>query len=439
MKRKYLTTIVLFLGSLMFLLFISYGSYASIISGEVIDENGDPVPDLIVAVRSYKGNFIPERHARGGQQPVFPPPPPSNTDATGAFKIKNIVAPSVNYLSLFPEHNSDYEIRGIEIQGIAFTLHPHQFFMFDGFPFGIEQETEKIDVKITVRQRMRIQGQVLNDDGSPLRNTRINLKTKRRYVDGGSGSGSGSTQTDNEGRFTEYVDNAAYYTITIEYQGQSAVSPELLLEEGQRLDGLTLTLKGAQQAPRKPNVFRPQAPPVPKPPPNREHRHTLMQRRKEGVWAVNPKNRHAYKVISCNSPEEAIAKAAEQKAHLLAINDKDEQQWLLAVYGKENYWIGFTSGLKQDDDKKWDNGDPVTYANWDTQKLLDAPDNPDQNEENTSQTFTVLIGVTGKWQQVRADNPLINITKKAILEKKTLSLGHQLLMKKPNSPEKRRY
>ncbi len=421
MKRSNFTITLFIMCIVVFLLF-SYNSNASIISGEVVDENGDPVPDLIVAVKSFKGTFIPERHGIRGREPVMPPPQPSNTDATGSFVIKNTVVPSVNHLSLFPERNSDYEIRGIEIQGIAFSVHPHQFFMFGGFPFGIEEETDKIDVKLTVRQRMRIRGQVLKDDGSPLRNSRVNLKTKRRYVNGGSGSGSGSTQTDNEGRFTEYVDRSAYYTITIEYQGQKAESPELLLEEGQRLDGLTLTLKGVQQAPPNPNIFRPQVPPAPRPAPNMELRRTITQKRREGVWAINPANRHAYKVINCQSPEEALAKATEQKAYLVAINDKDEQQWLLDVYGKENYWIGFTDGMKKDE-KKWDNGDPITYTNWDTQKLLAAPKNDGEQDENIGKTYTALIGVTGKWQQVRTDNPVANITNKAILEKKDLVIG----------------
>ena len=291
--------------------------------------------------------------------------------------------------------------------------------MFDGFPFGIEEETDKINVKMTVRRRMRIRGQILKDDGTPLRNKSIRLKTKSRYVNGGSGSGSGSAQTDNDGRFTEYVDDAAYYTITVEYQGQSAESPELLLEEGQRLDGLTLILEGPQQAPRKPNIFRPKTPPVQRPPPNMELRRLVSERRKKGVWAIYPANRHAYKVISCQSPEDALTQAAEQNAHLLSINDKEEQQWLLAVFGKENYWIGFT-GSNQQNDKKWDNGDPMTYTNWDTQKLLGAQNNAAENDENTEITYTVLIGVTGKWQQVSTDNPVANITNKAILEKRDL-------------------
>lgn len=422
MKPIYFNTMAYFVICLVVFLLFSYNSNASIITGEVADENGDPVPDLMVSVRSYKGNFIPDRHGIHGRQPVFPPPQPSNTDGTGTFVIENITAPTVNLLTLFPERNSDYEIRGIEIQGINFSIHRHQLMMLRGFPFGIEEETEKIDVKITVQKRMSIRGQVLREDGTPLRNVNVRIKTKRRYVDGGSGSGSGGMNLDGEGRFTEYVDDAAYYTITIEYQGQSAQSPELLLEEGQQLEGLTLTLKGVRQAPPPPNIFRPKVPPAPKPPPNMELRRTITKLRKEGVWAINPANRHAYKVISCKTPEEALTKASEQKAHLVAINDKEEQQWLLDVYGKENYWIGFTDGLKKDD-KKWDNGDPITYTNWDTQKLLAAPKNDGEQNEKISKTYTALIGVTGKWQQVREDNPVANITNKAILEKKDLVIG----------------
>lgn len=424
MNRSHCTLFVVFIGSLMILFIASPQSFAATFSGKVIDEKGNPVSDIIVAIKSFKGDTLPDRHRMLRHQPMFPPPQPSNTDATGAFSIDNIVSPSVNQLLLFPERNSEYEIRSIEMQGIAFNIHPHQFHWHRGFPFGIEEETDIKDVKITVRLRMRIRGQVLTANGTPLRNTRVRLGTKRRYVNGGTGSGSGTTNLDAEGRFTKYVDSPAYYTITVEYKGQSAESQEILLEEGQRLDGLTLTLEVEKQAPklpnflkpRQPNVVRAQAPPVPKPH-NRRHREVLMKLRTEGVWAVNPANRHAYKVINCENPEAAIDVATAQGAHLAAINDKAEQQWLLDVYGKENYWIGFTDGLNQGD-KKWDNGDPMTFTNWDKQKLLSAPKESSEEGENTSKTFTVLIGDTRKWQQVRADNPVVNITKKAIMEKK---------------------
>lgn len=422
MKRTYHTTITSILMCLaIFLLFsCSRNANASTtITGEVVDENGDPVVDLSVAVRSHKGDFIPDRHEMRGPQPdIFHHPQQSKTDGAGTFVFKDIIVPSVNLLTLFPKYNSDYEIRGIEIQGVVFSVHPHHFFMFEGFPFGIQEEVGKVDVKLTVRQRMFIRGQVLKADGTPLRNKRVRLKTKTRYVDGGSGSGSGSTRTDNEGRFTEHVENAAYYTLTIVYQGQSVQSQEYLLEEGQQLDGLTFTLAAVKQESSKLNVvdlFTPKSR-VRKPAPNRELRRKIVQQRQEGVWAINPANRHAYKVISCKTPKEALTKAAAQKAHLVAINDKEEQQWLLDVYGEgENYWIGYTDRLKQDN-KKWDNGDPMTYTNWDTQKLLTTRDT------DAGKTYTALIGVTGKWQQISEGTPVADITRKAILEKKDLMI-----------------
>ena len=179
-----------------------------------------------------------------------------------------------------------------------------------------------------------------------------------------------------------------------------------------------MTLGGEPEVPPKPKVVKA----VPIRDPGRMQ--AMWKRRQEGVWAINPANRHAYKRIDSQTPDEALAQATAQGAHLVAINNAAEQQWLLDVYGKENYWIGFTDGLKQGD-KKWDNGDPITYTSWDTQKLLSAPKESSEKDEKTSKTFTVLIGVTGKWQQVRADNPVASITEKAILEKADMIIGWQ--------------
>ena len=420
MNRSRFTPFVIVIGSLVIFLATSIQCFAGTISGIVIDEKGEPVPDIPVSIKSFKGTLLPKRHNMHRQEQIFPPPQPSNTDATGAFSIENISAPSVNRLTLFHGRQSEYEIRGIEMQGIAFHFHPHQFFLHEGIPFGIEEETDIKDVKITVRLRMRIRGQVLAADGSPLSNARVNLRLKRRYVDGGGGSSSSTTTLDADGYFVEYINRnrSTYYTVSVTYQGQSVESKEILLEEGQRLDGLTLTLGGEPEVPPKPKVVKA----VPIRDPGRMQ--AMWKRRQEGVWAINPANRHAYKRIDCQTPDEALAQATAQGAHLVAINNAAEQQWLLDVYGKENYWIGFTDGLKQGD-KKWDNGDPITYTSWDTQKLLSAPKKLSEKDENTSKTFTVLIGVTGKWQQVRADNPVASITEKAILEKADMIIGVQ--------------
>ncbi len=412
------TSLAVLIGSLTIFLAASIQCFAATISGKVVDESGKPVPDVVVSVNSFKGNFIHGRRNMHRQEPIFPPPQPSNTDATGAFSIENIVSPSVNKLILFPERDPDYEVRYLEMQGITFYTHPHQFNRHEGFPFGIEEETDIKDVKIIVKLRMRIRGQVLAADGTPLSGARVNLSVKSRSKDGtGRGRSSGTTSLDADGYFVEYVNSPAYYTVSVTFRGQSVESKEVLLEEGQRLDGLTLTLKENPIQPRKPEVVR-QAVRLRDP----ERMQAAIKRRTEGVWAINPANRHAYKRINCQTPEEALAQATEQGAHLVSINNKEEQQWILDVFGKENYWIGFTDGVKKGD-KQWDNGDPVTYTNWDTQQLIAKSDKSTEKDEKTSKNYSVLIGVTGKWQRAREGSPTASLTEKAILEKDGIIIG----------------
>ena len=418
MNHSHFTPFVIFIGSLTFLLVISLQSQASTVSGRVVDESENPVPDITVAIKSYKGNVVPDRRRMHMHEPMFPPPQPSNTDATGVFSVDNIVSPSVNQLTLFPERDPEYEIRSIEMQGIALNIHPHQFSWHGGFPFGIEEEIDIKDVKITVRLRMRIRGQVLAEDGTPLSNAQVNLRVSRRSTDGTSRGSSGGTRTlDIDGNFVEFINRPAHYTVSVTYQGQSAESKEILLEEGQRLDGLTLILNGEPQQHRKPNVVRQ---PVPIRDPKRMQ--AAWQRQREGVWAINPVNRHAYKRIYCQTHEEALEQATTQGAHLIAINDKAEQEWILEVFGKENYWVGTINDTK-DGAKQWENGDPVTYTNWDSKQLIPESDKSVEKDEKTTIHFTVLIGVTGKWQQIREGSPVASITEKAILEKKDLIIG----------------
>ncbi|MYF54281.1 hypothetical protein F4225_00585, partial [Candidatus Poribacteria bacterium] len=129
---------------------------------------------------------------------------------------------------------------------------------------------------------------------------------------------------------------------------------------------------------------------------------------------------HAYKRIESQTPEEAIERAKEEGPPLGSIKDAAEQEWLLHVFGTENFWIGFTDGIKKND-KEWDDGDPLTYTNWDDNNLISVNDKDTKKNEQTK--YTVLIGVTGKWQRTRSDGHLVNITEKAILEKVDLMIG----------------
>ena len=420
MKRSYFTAFVVFAGSVAFLLATSLPSVASSFSGRVIDEEGQPVEGLIIALPSFPGNMVPGQHQRMRGMGMFPPAQPSETDATGAFSIRNIASPSVSRLTLFPERNSDYEIRSIEIEGIPFYLDKRQQH-FGGLNFAIEADADIKNVEITVRLRMRIRGRVLSADGTPLRNARVNLGVKHRDVDGrGRGSGSSTRTLDADGYFVDYLDDGnAYYTVTVTYQGQTVESEEILLEEGQRLDGLVLKLAGKSAELSQPERVVVAPPPRVHDPARFE---AARKREREGMWAINPNNRHAYKMIRCETREAAQKQAAAQGAHLLVINDKAEQEWLLEVFGKgENYWIGLINGSEAGT-QQWDNGEPVTYTNWmspqEAAKIIKSVQDSDANPN-----YIVLVGMSGKWQVAHLDSPLTRMTERAILEKENFIIG----------------
>lgn len=418
MKHPCFTLILVLIGSVALLVSISLPSEAASFSGKVVDEAGQPVEGLIIALPSFPGDSpLPQGHRVQVQLPralenIFPPPRPSKTDATGAFSIRNIASPSVSELKLFPERNSDYELLSIEIEGLPVYLDKRQHH-FGGLKFAIEPDADITDAEITVRLRMRIRGRVVFADGTPLRNGRVQLGVKQRHIEGrGRGSSSGSATLDADGYFVEYVNQAAYYTVTVTYQGQSAESEELLLEDGQRLDGLVLTIGGEPQAPKP--LERRMAPPPRVHDPARFE--AARKREREGMWAINPDNRHAYKMIRCNTREDAQTQATAQDAHLVTINDTAEQAWLLEVFGKqENYWIGLIKD-SEEGKQQWDNGEPVTYTNWISPKA-------GAQDSDVNPNYIVLVGMTGKWQVVRPDNPLGRMTKRAILEKENLIIG----------------
>lgn len=411
MKRSYSTRILGVIGSVALLLAASLLGEAASLSGQVIDEEGKPVEGLIVSLSSFRGNAPPHRHQRF--QGIFPPAPPSETDATGAFSINNIISPSVNRLTLFPERNSDYEMLSVEIEGIPIYLDQRQHH-FGGLNFAIAPDADITDAEITVRLRMRIRGRVVFADGTPLRNARVNLMVSHRDVDGrGRGRGGGTRTLDDEGYFVDYVDDGeAYYTVAVTYQGQTVESEEILLKEGQRVDGLVLKLGDVSEPPNFERVVV--APPVRVHDPARFE--AARKREREGMWAINPDNRHAYKMIHCKTHEEALTQATAQDAHLVTINDKAEQEWLLEVFGKEkNYWIGLIND-SEEGKQQWDNGEPVTYTNWHSPK-----ESAKTSDENPN--YIVLVGMTGKWQMARLGNPLMRMTERAILEKENLIIG----------------
>ena len=298
MKRAYLIPLLVFVGSVILSLLTSLPSVAASFSGRVVDEAGVPVSGITVAL-------LPQR---------------AETDATGAFSMTGISASSVSRLMLLPGYRAEYEIRAVEIDGVTFYPDALLHRWHDsGFRIAIEPAADVKDVEITVRLRMRIRGRVLSADGTPLGNAKVQFEINQHSTNGRhTGSSSSPRNLDADGYFVEYVNDPAFYTVTVAYQGQFAESKKILLEEGQRLDGLVLTLSDDpnKQLPSKAvvkPVFRPAVLAAPKPPvkpkvmiPPRAYdpqsAEAARQREREGMWAINPENRHAYKVIHLQDP-----------------------------------------------------------------------------------------------------------------------------------------
>ncbi|MDD9975301.1 MAG: lectin-like protein [Candidatus Poribacteria bacterium] len=309
----------------------------------------------------------------------------------------------------------DVEILFIRAQGL--TLYARND--YDQIAFGVKSGAHIQDVEVTVQPRMRVRGRVLFKDGTPLANTRVGLYARSRTVDGSGSSGSGGDLwTDTEGYFVLYIDekdDAAFYTFSVEYQDLTVEAEPIRLDPGDRFDGLTLTFDSEPIPPKQPpqkietDELEPLSPAweVPSVP-------TVSH----DVWVVNPENGHAYKRIHCETRDDAIVQATEEKAHLVAINDAAEQAWLEAVFGRKFYWIGLSRVSSTDPLPKrvkkwwqWDNGDPITYANWLPSEFFSESLDADERD------YVVMTLPAGKWYAVSPDSVIWDMTEMAILEK----------------------
>ena len=308
----------------------------------------------------------------------------------------------------------DVEILFIRVHGL--TLYPRTD--YDQIAFGVKSGTRIKDVEVTVQPRMRVRGRVLFKNGTPLANTRVGLYTHVRTVNGGSIDFGRDLWTDTEGYFVFYIDekdDAAYYTFSVEYQGLAVEAEPIRLDPGDRFDRLTLTFDSEPIPPKQPpqkietDELKPLSPAWEGP---------SVPAASHDVWVVNPENGHAYKRVHCETRDDAIAQATKEKAHLVSINDEAEQTWLAAVFGHKFYWIGLsrvpTTGALSKRAKKWwqwDNGDPITYANWLPNAFFSEILDADERD------YAVMTLSDGKWYAVSPNSVISDMTGMAIIEK----------------------
>ena len=376
-------------------------------SGRVVDTDGNPIAGFPIAVGplfSMDGEIQPFFMFGGFNGNAQAPTLKSDTDEEGRFSISGVKAgpiqfmPQPNYMDggdvqphdINQDNLVDAEVLSIDIGVMTFYPSSGERPPFGGITFTIEPGTHLENVEVVVRPRMRIRGQIVFADGTPLANAKVRTSVRRRDFEGdGRGESGSSTRIDDEGYFALYVEEPAFYTVAIEFQGLSASSEQFALEAGQRRDDLIITLDSP------PISFEPTPAPVV---PDRD-----------GAWVLNPANGHAYKSIHCERWEDAQARALAEGAHLVSINDAAEQKWLVGVFGTAPYWIGLID-VEKEGEWKWMNGEPITYTNWAPDEATDS----DHGEEDH-----VFMGLTpdGKWYDVGPGNPKWQITRMAIIEK----------------------
>ena len=369
----------------------TFAQEGATVSGRVVNEVGDPVVGISIAIQPYKvmGNMH-----EGGFVEMWQ----RQTGLEGDFSISQIM-PAESVRFVVQAEQTKTQILSIEMGEL--TLYPNSHPHFDSIQFSLEAGMEIENVVITVKTDIRpqVRARVVFADGTPVANTQIRTRMLRRDLDGSGGGGSGgTTQTDADGYFVENLrvdDEPQFYTLGVEYQGFLAKALPFILHDGQPQVHLLLTLNGNS------------VPPAERPLEPRMSEALTAFLNPPTVWAVNPANGHAYKSIYCADIEDAMDQATAEKAYLVSINDKAEDEWLQGIFERERFWIGLND-VAEEGQWVWHSGEPVTYTNWGEHE---------RDGDNTEIKDYVVVGFGGGWQVVAPGGGGAQFIKKAILEK----------------------
>ena len=438
------------------------------ISGKVVDPEGNPVAGFTFTVRPMKlhrgflqpeDDFMPrfQMPPEGMEGPGMPrTTTKAQTHPDGTFTVTNIQpglvqlnAVSSDMLDAFekidPEKirqgeqpppelmrfdrlEPDKKILTLQVGQVTFFYDTEEFHFFEGLTFELKPGVTLENVKITVKQRLRIRARIVYADGTPLVNANGRLSMRHGQEDNPRSGGTHGTDffTDADGNFTEYRDEPGFYTLSVEYNALSGGAGPFLLKDGVEPENLVITLDGNPPEVERPTVGGPiekgkvpvgagdivveavEVPPkvaaraaVPPQPPKPP----------KSVWVINPANGHAYKKIQCRDWHDAQQKAVEEGAHLVSINDETEQHWLQIIFRSHSTWIGLTD-VEKEGTWQWDSGEPVTYTNWTAQPIFG-----DEARPETEKDYVIMTFRDGEWQSIGPESHFWRTTREAIIEK----------------------
>lgn len=331
---------------------LSIAQGGTILSGRLIDTEGNPISGVSIYVRRYEG---PNQDRSEGPDDSLR----TRTDAKGRFAFSNILHNSLE-LDIDGTSKIGYQIKVLSIEFGEIALYPDRDWHWSSVNFDLESGVKIENVVITadIRIRPKIRTRVVYADGTPLTNTKIyGYRQTNPFVENNRGSSQFIERTDADGYFVEYLYTVTgqpehYITLAVEHQGLFAKAIPFVFFDHDT--DLVLTLN---DNPR----------PLTEPPLEHSDRFYALEAYLDTppVWVVNPANGHAYKRTHNQTIKEAIAQATAEDAYLVAINDESEETWLQHVFGNGKFWIGL-SDAEEEGKWQWQSGEPVNYTNWGT-------------------------------------------------------------------------
>ena len=432
------------------------------LSGIVVDIEGKPLPDFKFSIQSTDSNNeirppqfegpvpwveVPE----GIAQKVTPQRLISvKTDADGKFDVPNIIPGHIVIMPLPQDNNKPQDknkpenapefpnfarhVMGIgksAIQLVSIRLNKLTYFYpddrhrpFDNLRFGLKPNAKIRDVKITVKKRMKINAQVVYANGTPAAHAELRLDMEIDPGDIGTQGGSHETVnfTNAKGYFIQYTDDPGYYTLAVKHRGFIGGAGPFVLTEDKQPENLIIKLNGSPTVKKKPkevgkefdedkarNIIQGLLGKRNAPPPIILNEVQLARKPGKIVWIINPANGHAYAKVRCEDWYDAQQKAIKEGAHLVSINNEEEQFWIDSIFYNHFFWIGLND-VEKEGVWQWDSGEPVTYTNWTT--FNPFPDNlPDTEKDFVAITFY------GRWQSSGVNAHPHWPTHEAVIEK----------------------
>lgn len=366
-------------------------------SGRIIDEKGNPIDDVKIAIMPVEeggGAWFPKQVSDDSHWSDDPLAYPAEINTDGSFHIPTLYTEPV-LLGVLPFYEPDSEIIKIKTKGM--TFYSVGSGRGRGIVFATKAREKLHNIEVTVRQFIEIRAKVLQLDGTPVANERIDFKVKLLSLNGDENRVSWGQNTDVDGNFVQFIwhqlDGPGFYIMSIEYKTQRVLLKPIIVKPNEQKYEVTFNLTepilpNAQEEPQfQANVSA----------------HSRIDAL--DVWVVNPANGHAYKKISCTSPEDAILQAKDEDAYLVTINNEEEQKWISMVFNPRRLLIGLTD-IEEEGQWQWQNGESLEYTNW---------GKFEPNDDNGDEDYVVLN--REKWEDIGPEHIGWRWMQTALIEK----------------------